>query len=114
MTPIPARRRSNHKIGSIGNKTTVSGKRQSWADITMEKIDVYVHNDKSSEFKSFKPINQQQGVENMIAEYRKSLGQNELKGTLEVLQNEIKQYGGSNSTSDNSSTGNIIDVNQHS
>ena len=115
------------KVNEIENGTPMPKKkghtkRPSWTEIAMEKIDVFVSPDTKREFTMIKPINQQQGVDNMIKEYRKSLGQNELQGSLEQLRKELAS--GSNTSgddadnarnnSDDDENENIIDVQEQS
>ena len=136
---IAAGNNANSGVGRINgiNKSMSSSKinitplpkkpgkrRQSWADIAIEKIDSYPSTDiNTNEFKMIKPINQQQGVDNMIKEYRKSLGQSELKDTLEELRKEFDPLASSGedeetkdrqTNSDDDNDANIVDVQEQS
>eukprot|EP01084_Bolivina_argentea_P297300 512162_1 len=105
VTPVPQSSLSNN-----ANKSGF-GKRQSWTDIAMEKIDVlnFVSNDKR-EFKMMQPISQQQGVDSMIKECRKSLGHNELKDDIEALRKDYPQIASTSGSASDDDNANIVDV----
>merc|ERR1712176_1479505 len=95
IPPVQQNEESNapHTMTPIPPKKSPKNRRQSWADITMENVDVSlnVNHEKGKQFKSFKPINQKQGVSNLNKEFRKSLGHNEIKSDLEALKKEYPQ-----------------------
>ena len=88
-----------------------ASRRQSQTEIAvMEQIDIRY--EAKSEFTMIEPINQQQGVDNLIRSSRNSLGQNALKDTVEQLRKEYEAHIAS-SDSENDE-GQIVDVQQMS
>merc|ERR1719334_2014139 len=87
-------------------------RRQSQTEIAvMEQIDIRY--EAKSAFTMIQPINQQQGVDNLIRSSRNSLGQNALKDSVEQLRKEYEATLNTNTGSENEE-GHIVDVQEMS